>query len=42
MTADINYPLAGEVLHFEIEAVGISSAQTPDPYECGQGYDCSS
>ena len=42
VTADMNHPLAGEVLHFEIEVVGISSTQTQAPDECGQGCDCSS
>ena len=42
VTADMNHPLAGKVLHFEIEVVGISSTPTQAPDECGQGCDCSS
>jgi peptidylprolyl isomerase len=39
---DLNHPLAGESLTFEIEVVGISDTPTQAPMGCGSGCDCSS
>ena len=39
---DMNHPLAGEALNFEIEVVGISSKPTQETSKCESGCNCSS
>jgi peptidylprolyl isomerase len=42
ITLDMNHPLAGESLTFEIEVVGVSETPTQQAAGCGAGCDCSS
>lgn len=42
ISVDLNHPLAGESLTFEIEVVGISATPTQAPTGCGSGCGCSS
>jgi peptidylprolyl isomerase len=41
LSVDLNHPLAGESLTFEIEVVGISNVPTQSRAGCGSGCDCS-
>jgi len=42
VTVDMNHPMAGKSLTFDIEVVGISDTPTQAPIGCGPGCDCSS
>lgn len=42
VTVDMNHPLAGEKLNFEIEIIGISDTPTQTSTACGSGCGCSS
>lgn len=42
LSVDLNHPLAGESLTFEIEVVGISDSPIQTHAGCGSGCDCAS
>ena len=42
VVVDLNHPLAGQSLTFDVEVVGISQTATQPQVGCGSGCDCSS